>query len=118
VLARLRSNIATKQGRRRDDIPLGMKNGDSMAKILTWRDDWTLRIDTLDDDHRGIANLLVEIARRFADGPEAPSVPGDSAAEGDLCEALGRLGAFTRRYFQTFLLWFYRQPWCRVGRTP
>lgn len=71
-----------------------------MPKILTWRDDWTLRIDTLDDDHRGIVNLLVEIACRYADEPQTPSVPGDNAPEGDLCEALDRLGAFTRQHFQ------------------
>ena len=77
-----------------------------MAKILTWRDDWTLRIDTLDDDHRGIVNLLLEIARRFADepkGPDALRIGGggeDAGSDGDLYEALDRLGTFTREHFR------------------
>ena len=71
-----------------------------MAKILTWRDDWTLRIDTLDDDHRDIVKLLLEIERRFADEPDTPCEPGDAAAEGDLYEVLDRLGAFARQHFR------------------
>ena len=77
-----------------------------MAKILTWRDDWTLSIDTLDEDHRGIVDLLLAIASRFADEPQSADKSGIgegvAAVDGDedLYQALDRLGAFTRQHFK------------------
>ena len=76
-----------------------------MTKILTWRDEWTLRIDTLDDDHRAIVDLLLEIARRFGDEPERSegseeSTRTDNQNDDDLYAALDRFSAFARRHFQ------------------
>ena len=76
-----------------------------MTKILTWRDEWALRIETLDDDHRAIVDLLVEIAYRFGDEPE-PSEGSEERAEvddqtdDDLHAALARFSAFARQHFQ------------------
>ena len=76
-----------------------------MAKILTWRDEWTLGINTLDDDHRKIVDLLLEVARRFREDAEclkepreARDVAGDNGET--LYTALGRFGDFTRQHFQ------------------
>jgi len=77
-----------------------------MAKILTWRDEWTLRIDTLDEDHREIVGLLSEIARRFGEDseqcelPRAGSTSDGGYAEEDLYASLDRFGALARRHFQ------------------
>lgn len=76
-----------------------------MAKILTWRDDWTLRIDTLDDDHRVIIEMLSEIAGRFGDEPRQkgrePQTEEGNAADADaLYDALDRLGSFAREHFR------------------
>ena len=77
-----------------------------MAKILTWRDEWTLRIDTLDDDHREIVDLLLDIARRFGEAPEhsegsPESTDTNNAADDSLYDALNHFGAFARRHFRT-----------------
>jgi len=77
-----------------------------MAKILTWRDDWMLRIDILDKDHRAIVDMLRGIARRFGEEPEQQeevrqeSGNQDSADSGDLYAALEKLGSYTRAHFQ------------------
>ena len=76
-----------------------------MAKILNWRDEWTLHIDTLDDDHRAMVDLLLEIARRFGDNPEhsegaEEQPPGEEDSGDDLYAALDRFSAFVRRHFQ------------------
>jgi hemerythrin len=71
-----------------------------MAKILTWRDEWTLRIDVLDDDHRGIVDMLLHVARRFGDESERQETPGQDGDEGDLYAALDGLGSFTRQHFR------------------
>lgn len=77
-----------------------------MAKILTWREDWTLRIDPLDDDHRRIVDLLLDIALRFRDEPDAAGrgdfgdTGVDPGGEGGLYDALARLGEFTRNHFR------------------
>ncbi|MCG6862987.1 MAG: hemerythrin domain-containing protein [Chromatiaceae bacterium] len=76
-----------------------------MAKILTWRDEWTLGIDTLDDDHREIVDLLLDIARRFGEAPEhsegsPESTDTNNAADDSLYDALNHFGAFARRHFQ------------------
>ena len=76
-----------------------------MTRILTWRDEWTLGIDTLDDDHRAIVELLLEISRRFGGEPGGPAGPEESAnasADPDeyLYAALDRFGTFVRQHFQ------------------
>ena len=77
-----------------------------MAKILTWRDDWTLRIDILDKDHRVIVDMLLGLARRFGEESEhqewavQESGKDDSADADDLYAALDKLGSYTRAHFQ------------------
>jgi len=76
-----------------------------MAKILTWRDEWTLHIETLDDDHREMVDRLLEIAHRFGEQQE-PSGAADGTTEPDeeadenLYGALDRFCAFARAHFQ------------------
>jgi len=76
-----------------------------MAKLLTWRDEWTLRIDTLDDDHRKMVELLLEIAHRFGDGYEHQEGIGESenppnqGKEG-IYSTLDHFGVFARQHFQ------------------
>lgn len=76
-----------------------------MTKILTWRDEWTLHIDTLDDDHRAMVDLLLEVAHRFSAEPERSDGSQESTNAGrnsdeDLYAALDRFGAFVRQHFR------------------
>ena len=75
-----------------------------MAEILTWRDEWTLHIDTLDDDHRRIVSLFLEIARRFNAETERPEGSkegvGADDTDDDLYASLDRFGTFTRSHFR------------------
>ncbi len=77
-----------------------------MAKILTWREDWTLRIDTLDDDHRAIVDILLDIAGRFGTDSQCPQGQRPQAEKGSggdadrLFAALDRLGSVTREHFR------------------
>jgi hemerythrin len=76
-----------------------------IVKILTWRDEWTLGIDTLDDDHREIVDLLLEMAHRWGKETESPEIcaEGIDAANDyteDLYSALERFGTAARRHFQ------------------
>jgi hemerythrin len=75
------------------------------VKILTWRDEWTLGIDTLDDDHRKIVDLLLEVAQCCSNETESHemSEEGLDAENGyteDLYAALERFGTAARRHFQ------------------
>lgn len=73
---------------------------------MTWRDDWTLSIGILDEDHRVIVDMLLEIARRFAEAAERQEDEGqesgkdDGADSGDLHTALDNLGSYTRAHFR------------------
>jgi len=76
-----------------------------MAKILKWRDEWILRIDTLDDDHREMVDRLGELEQRFGNDRQPPedsekkgSIEND--AREDLYVALDQFGAFVRGHFQ------------------
>ena len=77
-----------------------------MATLLKWRDEWTLRINTLDEDHRAIVDILLDIASRFGEKPDGEEGQGQQAGKGDgasvadLCAALDRLGSFTREHFR------------------
>lgn len=76
-----------------------------MAKILTWRDEWTLGIDTLDDDHREIVTVLQKMACRFGNRSECPEGWSENREAGNDCDedlyaALDRFGGFVRRHFQ------------------
>ena len=67
-----------------------------MPKLLTWRDDWSLNIETLDQDHRALIDQLAEICLRFC--PEASW--GRSGHAQALIEALSDLGEAMRAHFQ------------------
>ena len=66
-----------------------------MTRLLTWHDEWSLNIDVLDAEHRGLIEHLADICRRF--GPEAsPRRSGDACA---LIDALTDLGEAVREHF-------------------
>ncbi|NCC30069.1 MAG: hemerythrin [Gammaproteobacteria bacterium] len=67
-----------------------------MARLLTWHDEWSLNIDVLDAEHRGLIEHLADICHRF--GPEAsPRRSGDAFA---LIDALTDLGEAVREHFK------------------
>jgi hemerythrin len=75
------------------------------VKILNWRDEWTLGIDTLDEDHREIVDLLLEMAQCYAKATEPPEISAESGGAAsdnteDLYAALERFGTVARRHFQ------------------
>ncbi|MBK1717857.1 bacteriohemerythrin [Thiocystis violacea] len=67
-----------------------------MPKLLTWREDWSLNIETLDRDHRALIDQLGDICLRFC--PEASS--GRAGNANALIEALYGLGESMREHFQ------------------
>jgi hemerythrin len=75
-----------------------------MTKILNWRGEWTLGIDTLDDEHREMVDLLLNVAHRFGTEPPSAGASGkgrDNSKEAceDLYSALDRFGTFVRQHF-------------------
>jgi hemerythrin len=69
---------------------------DAMTRQLTWHEGWSLHIDILDTDHRGIIERFAEICARF--GPEASEGrAGDALA---LIGALTDLGEVAREHFE------------------
>jgi hemerythrin-like metal-binding protein len=67
-----------------------------MTRLLAWHDEWSLNIDVLDAEHRGLIEHFAEICRRF--GPEAsPRRSGDAFA---LIDALTDLGEAVREHFK------------------
>ncbi|SDX46814.1 bacteriohemerythrin [Thiocapsa roseopersicina] len=67
-----------------------------MTRLLTWHDEWSLNIDVLDEEHRGLIEHLADICHRF--GPEAsPRRSGDACA---LIDALTDLGEAVREHFK------------------
>ncbi|HSO84021.1 hemerythrin domain-containing protein [Thiocapsa sp.] len=67
-----------------------------MTRLLTWHDEWSLNIDALDAEHRGLIEHLADICHRF--GPEATSRrSGDALA---LIGALTDLGEAVREHFK------------------
>jgi len=75
-----------------------------MPQSLTWRDDWAVSIDALDDDHRALVHLLSGICQRYADQearPDGRSSPGRRVGQDiDLIADLERLGEQVRDHFQ------------------
>ena len=67
-----------------------------MTRLLAWHDEWSLNIDVLDAEHRGLIEHLADICHRF--GPEAsPRRSGDAYA---LIDALSDLGEAVREHFK------------------
>ncbi|SDX95031.1 hemerythrin [Allochromatium warmingii] len=67
-----------------------------MTKLLTWHDEWSLDIETLDQDHRDLIEQLGSICLRFC--PEASS--GRAGDANALLDALTQLGESMREHFQ------------------
>ncbi len=67
-----------------------------MAKLLTWREDWSLSIDALDADHRALIERLGDICLRFC--PEASHAPVSDVS--GLLDALTELGQQMREHFR------------------
>lgn len=67
-----------------------------MTKLLTWRDEWSLNIEMLDQDHRDLIEQLGNICLRFC--PEASH--GRSGDANALLDALTRLGESMREHSQ------------------
>lgn len=67
-----------------------------MTRLLTWHDEWSLNIETLDQDHRHLIEQLGDICLRFC--PEASH--GRSGDANALLDALTRLGESMREHFQ------------------
>ena len=72
------------------------------APYLRWRRDWELGVDFMDDDHRALAALLDELARRHGPphvgaGRERGATGGRSAS---LLADLTRLAEHTRAHFE------------------
>ncbi|WP_132976455.1 bacteriohemerythrin [Thiobaca trueperi] len=67
-----------------------------MLKLLTWRADWSLNIEALDQDHRALIAHLAGICQRFS--PEVSSVRDGNALA--LIEALTDLGEAVRAHLQ------------------
>lgn len=66
-----------------------------MTRLLTWHDEWSVNIDVVDAEHRGLIEHLADICHRF--GPEAsPRRSGDACA---LIDALTDLGEAVREHF-------------------
>lgn len=67
-----------------------------MPKLLTWHDEWSLNIETLDQDHRELIAQLADICLRFC--PESGyTVVADGEA---LIDALSRFGEAARAHFK------------------
>lgn len=66
-----------------------------MSRLLTWRDEWSLNIPVLDEDHRALIEQLAELCRRFC--PEASG--GRSGDANALLNALEALGEQMRAHF-------------------
>ncbi|MBK1707728.1 bacteriohemerythrin [Marichromatium gracile] len=67
-----------------------------MSKLPRWREDWSLNIDVIDQEHRALIERLADLCLRFC--PEAtPTRSGEAHA---LIEALAELGEQARAHFQ------------------
>lgn len=67
-----------------------------MPKLLTWHDEWSLNIETLDQDHRDLIARLGDICLRFC--PESGYA---LVAKGEaLIDALSQFGEAVRAHFK------------------
>lgn len=67
--------------------------------LLDWRDEWTLDVEFMDDDHRHLAALLNEIARRWGPRGEDARLSADRGVPELLLNLLDDLGSHTREHF-------------------
>jgi len=72
-----------------------------LACFFEWRDDWTLDVGFMDEDHRMLADMLNRIARDFGErsgtSPSRKASPGENAAA--MFTALDELAAHAREHF-------------------
>jgi len=66
------------------------------SRFFEWRDEWTLEVGFMDEDHRMLADRLSRIARKFGDWPETARVEIDAAS---LLAGLDDLGHHVREHF-------------------
>lgn len=66
-----------------------------MPKLLTWHDEWSLNIETLDQDHRELIARLSDLCLRFC--PESGYIP---KAPDELLNALAQFGERVREHFK------------------
>lgn len=66
------------------------------SRFFEWRDDWTLDVGFMDEDHRMLAGMLSRIAREFGDW--SGTVPRETDASA-LLTALDDLGCHVREHF-------------------
>jgi hemerythrin len=75
-----------------------------MPNSLTWRDDWAVAIDALDDEHRTLVEGLSEICQRYADLSDTPDAQltrsGRRGRATDLVADLEHLGEQVRDHFR------------------
>jgi hemerythrin len=75
-----------------------------MPQDLTWRGEWAVYIEALDEDHRALVDLLSEICRRYCAGYDRPGgIPAMdpwSVPRGELITSLEELGQQVRAHFR------------------
>jgi hemerythrin len=75
-----------------------------MPNSLTWRDDWAVSIDALDDEHRTLVEGLSEICQRHGDLNDTPDAQlmrnGRHGRATDLVADLEHLGEQVRDHFR------------------
>jgi hemerythrin-like metal-binding protein len=75
-----------------------------MSEFIRWRDEWTLRIEILDEDHRALAEMLNRIAASFE--PRQRQTTSESRAspliqlQPTVFALLGEFGRRAREHFR------------------
>jgi hemerythrin len=67
---------------------------------LEWRDNWTLEVGFMDEDHRALAAMLNRLARDYGSRAGLPPYPIRRPDAPPLLAALAELAQHTREHFQ------------------
>jgi hemerythrin len=67
---------------------------------LEWRDEWTLEVGFMDEDHRELAAMLSRIARDYGPPAAGSAHPIRQSDAPPLADALAELAAHTRAHFE------------------
>jgi hemerythrin len=71
-----------------------------MPQKLTWRDEWAVSIEALDEDHRALVALLSKISGRYGAPDGQPSGESEAAPSLELVAELEKLGKQVRDHFR------------------
>lgn len=71
-----------------------------MTKLMTWRDEWSIGIATLDADHRALIETLMDICLRFCPESGAGTAASGPGQAGGLVDALEGMGEQVREHFR------------------